>query len=67
MLYMSRRAAQIVLSPEEQAAIEKWALGKRFPVRLVQRAQVILMAANGILNTDFHSELSVTFFINPLS
>ena len=60
MLYMSRRAAQIVLSPEEQAAIEKWALGKRFPVRLVQRAQVILMAANGILNQDIAVKLGTT-------
>jgi len=60
MLYMSRRAAQIILSPEEQAAIEIWARGKRFPVRLVQRAQVILMAANGILNQDIAVKLGTT-------
>ncbi|HSB30015.1 MAG TPA: IS630 family transposase [Candidatus Sulfobium mesophilum] len=57
---MSRRAAQIVLSPEEQATIEMWARGKRFPVRLVQRAQVILMAANGMLNQDIAVKLGTT-------
>ena len=60
MLYMSRRAAQIVLSSEEQAAIEMWARGKRFPARLVQRAQVILMAASGMLNQDIAVKLGTT-------
>ena len=57
---MSRRAAQIVLSPEEQAIIKKWARGKRLPVRLVQRARIILMASNGILNQDIAIKLGTT-------
>lgn len=60
MLGMSRRAAQIVLSPEEQAAIKMWARGKRFPVRLVQRAQIIQMASEGVLNQDIAAKLGTT-------
>ena len=37
-----------------------WARGKRFPVRLVQRAQIILMAANGMLNQDIAVKLGTT-------
>ena len=51
---------QIVLSREEQAAIAMWARGKRFPVRLVQRAQIILMASNGMLNQDIAVKLGTT-------
>lgn len=57
---MSRRAAQIVLSPEEQAAIEMWARGKRFPARLVQRARIIQMASEGVLNQDIAVKLGTT-------
>jgi transposase len=57
---MSRRAAQIVLSPEEREAIGVWARGKRFSVRLVQRAQIIQMAASGVLNQDIAAKLGTT-------
>jgi len=57
---MSRRAAQIVLSPEEQAMIYTWSRGKRFSVRLVQRARIIQMAAEGALNQDIAEKLGTT-------
>jgi transposase len=57
---MSRMARPIVLSPEEQATLEIWARGKRFPVRLVQRAQIILMAAAGELNQNIAGKLGTT-------
>jgi len=57
---MSRRAAQIVLSPEERATLSKWSRGKRFPVRLVQRAQIIEMASEGVLNQDIAAKLGTT-------
>src|SRR3989304_9251413 len=57
---MSRRAASIVLSPEERATIDMWARGKRFPVRLVQRAQIVLMAADGVLNQDIAARIGST-------
>jgi len=57
---MSRTAAAIVLSPEERATIDMWARGKRFSVRLVQRAQIIQMAADGIMNQDIAVKLETT-------
>src|SRR4030065_723429 len=58
--YMSRTAAPIVLSPEERATIDMWARGKRFSVRLVQRAQIVLMAAEGVLNQDIAARVGTT-------
>src|SRR3989337_1149310 len=57
---MSRIAAPIVLSPEELATIDMWARGKRFSVRLVQRAQIVLMAADGVLNQDIAARIGTT-------
>lgn len=57
---MSRTAASIVLSSEERATIDMWARGRRFPVRLVQRAQIILMAADGVRNQDIAVKLGTT-------
>lgn len=57
---MSRTAATIVLSPEERATIDMWARGKRFSVRLVQRAQIIQMATDGIMNQDIAIKLATT-------
>lgn len=59
-IYVSRSAATIVLSPEERTTIDMWAKGKRFPVRLVQRAQIIQMAADGIMNQDIAVKLETT-------
>jgi len=53
-------AAPIILSPEERATIDMWARGKRFPVRLVQRAGIIQMAADGIMNQDIAIKLETT-------
>jgi transposase len=57
---MSRKAAPIILSPEERATIHMWGRGKRFPLRLVQRAQIILMVASGVLNQDIAAKLGTT-------
>jgi transposase len=59
-IYMSRAAAAIVLSPEERATIDMWAKGKRFPLRLVQRAKIIQMAADGTTNQDIAAKLQTT-------
>lgn len=53
-------AERIVLSPEEEAVINRWAHGKIFPVRLVQRAKIIRMSADGIFNHDIAQELGVS-------
>lgn len=57
---MSRTAQTIVLSPEEQTCLETWAHGRSLPVRLVQRAQIIRMAAGGALNQNIARELRIS-------
>lgn len=57
---VSRRAAEIILSPEERDTIEMWAKGKRFPVRLVQRAKIIQMASAGMTNQDIAAKLEAS-------
>src|SRR5436189_3762076 len=57
MRLMSRRAAAIVLTSEEQSTLDAWARGRTIAVRLVQRAQIIRMASQGILSQDIAEEL----------
>lgn len=60
MRLMSRRATPIVLSPEERSTLDTWARGRAIAARLVQRAQIIRMAAQGILSQDIAEELDVS-------
>ena len=60
LLSMSRMAEPIVLSPDERATISTWAHGRRFPLRLVQRARIIQMAADGILSQHIAQKLSIS-------
>jgi len=55
-----RLAEPIILSPEERAALSSWAAGKRFPFRLVQRARIIRMAADGVLSQDIAKEMRIS-------
>ncbi len=59
LLRMSRMAEPIVLSPEERATISTWAHGRRLPVRLVPRARIIQMAADGTLSQHIACELRI--------
>ena len=45
---MSRHAARIALSRDEEATLETWARSRSLPVRQVQRAQIIQLAARGV-------------------
>jgi hypothetical protein len=47
--YMSRRAAPILLSDQECHTLQTWARSRIQPQRLVQRAQIILLAAEDCL------------------
>ena len=49
---MSRKAAQIILSPEERVIVDEWARSRTMPLRVVQRARIIQMASNGIDSQD---------------
>ena len=42
-----KKAACIVLSPEERSILGTWVRGRSLPMRQVQRAQIILLAADG--------------------
>ena len=57
---MSRRAEAIVLSEEERTTLDLWARRRRLPLRVVQRAQIIQMAADGVLNQEIAHELGVS-------
>ena len=55
-----RLAEPIILSSKERATLNSWATGRIFPFRLVQRAQIIRMAADGVLSQDIAKELRIS-------
>jgi len=57
---MSRKAARIILSPEERATLDQWARSRTMPLRLVQRAKIIQMASNGMDSQDIAKMLKVS-------
>jgi len=60
LIAMSRQAAEIVLSSEERGTLDQWARGRSMPARLVQRAQIVRLAAAGILSQDIAEQLRVS-------
>jgi transposase len=54
-----RVAPEIVLTSEEDAELSKLVRSKLSSVRLVQRARIVLLAADGMQNKDIAQELSV--------
>ena len=55
-----RSAAPILLSPDERSALAPWVHGRRVAVRLVQRARIIQMAADGVRNQDIARTLGIS-------
>lgn len=55
-----RLAEPISLTPEERSRLDTWATGRSLPFRLVQRAQIIQMAAKGVLSQDIAQKLRVS-------
>ena len=53
-------APPILLSPEERATLTAWARAKSQPLRLVQRAQIITLAADGMLSQDIAQQLKIS-------
>lgn len=51
---------RIILSPEEQLTLQRWAQGKRLPMRLVQRARIIQLAATGVFNHEIARRVGVS-------
>src|SRR6059036_1588529 len=57
---MSRRVEAIMLSPEERGTLDLWTRGKRLAQRLVQRARIIRMAADGVPSQDIARGLKIS-------
>lgn len=55
-----RIAPQITLSYEERKILMKWSRGRSTPARLVQRAKIVLLSAEGRENKDIAKALGVT-------
>lgn len=55
-----RRAAPILLSPDEYSTLATWAQGRRVAFRLVQRARIIQMASDGARNQDIARTLGIS-------
>jgi transposase len=54
-----RRAVSITVSEEDWAVLTQWARGRSTPVRLMQRAQIILRAAEGLENKAIAREVGL--------
>lgn len=57
---MPRIAETIVLIEKEQTTINEWAKSKKLPVRVVQRARIIQMAANNYENIQIAETLGIS-------
>jgi transposase len=54
---MSRTAPPILLDAAERTTLETWARGRSFALRQVQRAKIVLMAADGATNLEIAASL----------
>ncbi len=57
---MPRIAETIILTEKEQTIINEWAKSKTLPVRIVQRARIIQMAAQNYENIQIASNLGIS-------
>lgn len=55
-----KTTAPIILSPQERSKLDTWARGRSIPLRLVQRARIIRMAADGLQNKHIARELDIS-------
>lgn len=55
-----KRATPIVLTDEQREELERLSRGRRVTVRLVQRASIVLLAAQGLENKQIGQRLGIT-------
>ena len=55
-----RIAPKVTVTDEDRKTLERWARGRSAPVRLMQRAKIVLLAAEGRENKDIADALGVT-------
>ena len=60
MSFMVRKATSIILSPPEAETLETWARSRTMPSRVVERAQIIQMAASGMQNQEIAMRLGIS-------
>ncbi len=54
-----KSAPRIVLTDEQREVLTRWSRGRSTPVRLVERANIVLLAAEGKMNKDIAAELKI--------
>jgi transposase len=54
-----RVAPKVILTDEQRATLQRWSRGRRTPARLVRRARIVLLAAEGKRNEQIATELGV--------
>lgn len=57
---MSAPAPALVISPEQREVLETWTRSRILPHRMVQRARLVLMAADGIANEVIAARLGIS-------
>lgn len=60
MLADMRIAPPILLSQEERTVLGTWSHGRSLPLRLIQRAQIVVMAAEGVPSQNIAQTLKVS-------
>lgn len=60
MILVMRKATPIVLSPDVRQVLEKYSRGRSMAKRLVDRAKIVLMAADDMQNKDIAATLGVS-------
>jgi transposase len=55
-----KTAASIILSPEEGSTLDTWVRARSLPLRLVQRARIVRMAADGMQSQEIARSLGIS-------
>jgi len=55
-----RTAAAVELNPEQRQTLERMARGRSLPARVVERARVVLLAADGLENKQIARQMKMT-------
>jgi transposase len=55
-----RIAPKVIVTDEDRTTLERWARGRSTPMRLMQRAQIVLLATQGQENRDIAQAVGVT-------
>ncbi len=54
-----KSARRITLTDDERTTLTRWSRGRSTPVRLMERARIVLLAAEGKMNKDIATELEI--------